>query len=192
MRFSFPRESYIPRNSKPLYDAGSDAVVYIYETAGKFGAAMFYGKQAKPVWHWTFRKEEAMARAISEAFTSRRSHSEYVARVRSDRKQPHGHKVGDVFATNWGYDQTNVEHYEIVALHGATMATVRQIAQHNVEIAYMQGKCAPDFGNFIGEPVRVKLTQHGFKIDGHGAHKVKVTEVGGVKIGNASNWSSYA
>jgi hypothetical protein len=192
MRYHITRESFIPRGSKPLADTGSDAVAYAYNQAGRFYAAMFYGKQAKPLWHWSFRNEEARAARIAEAFKNRRSHTAYKATVRADRKTPHAHQVGDVFATHWGYDQTNVEHYEITELHGATMATIRRIAAHNVETGWMQGKCSPDFGNFIGEPFRVRLTQHGFSVDGHGAHKVKVHTVGGVKVGEASNWTSYA
>jgi len=192
MRFTFPRESYIPRNSKPLHDTESDAVAYVYQTAGKFGAAMFYGKQAKPVWHWTFKKPEGLARAISEGFGARRRHAAYISSIRAERKEPHGLQVGDVFVTCWGYDQTNREHYEIVALHGATMATVRQIASHSVTTGWEQGKCSPDFGNFIGKPIRVKLSKSGFCVDGHLASKVAVTNIGGVKVGEASGWTSYA
>jgi hypothetical protein len=196
MRLNITREwivqHWLPSNAVKITDKASDAVAYIYTKANAPHAAMFYGKQAKPVWQYRFKSEERRETAIREGFQARQQHNAMVKGWRDERKQPHGHKVGDVFVTCWGYDQTNREHYEIVELHGATMATVREIAQHRETTAWEQGKCSPDFGNFIGKPLRVKITKAGFSVDGHHASKVKVTDIGGVKVGEASHWTSYA
>jgi len=42
-----------------------------------------------------------------------------------------GVKVGDIFYTSWGYDQTNVEFYEVTGLTGASVK-IRQIASEDV------------------------------------------------------------
>jgi len=39
----------------------------------------------------------------------------------------HPIKPGDIFYTSWGYDQTNVDFYQIVSLSGKTGVKVRQI-----------------------------------------------------------------
>lgn len=196
-RYTLTRESilksWLPATALKVADKHSDAVAYIYTNKkGLPAAAVFFGKQAKPVAYEAFRTEDARAKRVAGLFAARKQHNDMVKGWRNERKQPHGLQVGDVFSTCWGYDQTNVEHYEITALNGSTMATVRQIAAHRVETGYMSGKCSPDFGNFIGEPQRVKLSKSGFSVDGHHASKVAVTNIGGVKVGESSGWTSYA
>ncbi len=187
------RESFIPKDSRPMADPQSDAVAYIGKTTrGTFYAAMFFAKQAKPVWYYSFKTEERMAKNILESFAGRRASMAYKASNQAARKAwVNTYKVGDVFSTCWGYDQTNVEHYEVQIVHGKMM-TVCRIASHSIETEYMSGKCSPAFGQFIGEPFRVLASEGGFSVDGHHASLVKVTNIGGVKVGEASRWSSYA
>jgi len=37
----------------------------------------------------------------------------------------HSFKVGDILASSWGYEQTNISLYQVVALNGASMVTVK-------------------------------------------------------------------
>lgn len=39
----------------------------------------------------------------------------------------HSFKVGDILASSWGYEQTNVCLYQVVELNGATMVTVKPV-----------------------------------------------------------------
>lgn len=39
----------------------------------------------------------------------------------------YGVKVGDVFYSSWGYEQTNIDFYQVIALKGATMVTLQKI-----------------------------------------------------------------
>ena len=39
----------------------------------------------------------------------------------------HGFKVGDVLCSQWGYEQTNVTMYQVIALNGKSMVTVREV-----------------------------------------------------------------
>lgn len=40
----------------------------------------------------------------------------------------HGVKVGDIFRMSWGYEQTNVDYFQVVELKGSTMIKIREIA----------------------------------------------------------------
>lgn len=42
-------------------------------------------------------------------------------------KRNHSVKVGDVFYTSWGYEQTNVNFFQVVELRGASSALVREV-----------------------------------------------------------------
>ncbi|EAR0849892.1 hypothetical protein N4Z11_003659 [Salmonella enterica] len=41
--------------------------------------------------------------------------------------------IGDIFHTCWGYEQTNVEFYQVVSLHGQKTVGLREIARERVE-----------------------------------------------------------
>ena len=39
----------------------------------------------------------------------------------------HSFKVGDILASSWGYEQTNVDLYQVVELNGVSMVTVKRV-----------------------------------------------------------------
>jgi len=72
----------------------------------------------------------------------------------------HSLNVGDILRASWGYDQTNIDYFQVTALVGKSMVEVREIgyATRN-EDAYMQGTCTPAPGNFLenAKPLRRKV-----------------------------------
>lgn len=189
----FPREFYIPQHSSKVQDKNSDAVVYVREVAGKFWAVGFLGKQAKPAFNYTFKTEEARAKYAASFFKNRqdtlaRKQTRHVER----RDYQHSFKVGDIFSTHWGYDQTNIEHFECVEVLGK-MIVVREIAQEREETGHMTGRCVPVPGKFIGEPLKRLAAQGGVKIcKVRWASYCKPTEIAGMKVYESARWSSYA
>ena len=61
-------------------------------------------------------------------------------------------KPGDVLYTNWGYEQTNVEFFEVIAVRGKRV-TVREIARLVEETGHMCGIARPVRGDYVGEPI---------------------------------------
>lgn len=61
-------------------------------------------------------------------------------------------KVGDVFVASWGYDQTNIDFYEVVAKTAARVK-VRPIGSVVVESTRFSDAVAPAKGNFTGPAV---------------------------------------
>lgn len=69
-----------------------------------------------------------------------------------------GIKVGDIFYASWGYDQTQVNFYEVVGLTGASVR-VRQVAQRDVSSgSNPHSEMVPVPGSYI--PTRVNNTEH--------------------------------
>lgn len=46
---------------------------------------------------------------------------------------PRGVKVGDIFYTSWGYEQTNLDFYQVVGLVGKVTVKLRKIAKDTTE-----------------------------------------------------------
>lgn len=130
MRYGHKREIYIPKGSVKFADKQSSAVVYLYqrESSGKLGAVGFHGNAQKPDWQYTFRdaaQREAYCGKHFEAIRAREKARGDRARERVAFK--HSCQVGDIYRTSWGYDQTNVEFFEVIEVRGK-YAILREIA----------------------------------------------------------------
>lgn len=68
----------------------------------------------------------------------------------------HALEVGMILVAMWGYDQTNVDWYEVVKVTPATVQ-IRQIkSKREADAGFMSEHVVPDPGNYIGEPIRRK------------------------------------
>jgi len=111
------------------------------------------------------------------------------------------YKVGDILHTSWGYDQTNVEYFQITEIKGK-YAILREIGAESTETGWLQGRSAPLPDNFLeprfdgddqGLPIRRLMQEGGIKIcDVRTAWRMKPTMVAGVKVYGTHHWSSYA
>ena len=76
------------------------------------------------------------------------------------------HKVGSIFSTSWGYDQTNVEFYEVTERPSPHFVVIREIGQNVEAESWSSNRVTPAPGRYIGDPIRKKITPNGLiKID---------------------------
>lgn len=148
MKAVFPRESYIPKDSVAIEDKDADGVVYHYERDGLLFAAAFHGKKAAPDWHFRFQNAETRDKRTAEHFTNLKGHKKMLADYKAERKaKALAVKVGDILYTSWGYDQTNVDYFQVVEVRGKQF-TIRQLAQTTRETGFMCGYTEPVVGHF--------------------------------------------
>lgn len=202
MRTKLTRDFYIPKGVTAIIRSKvSPAVVYLSElpaSGSRYYAMGFYGKADKPTFNYRFRTAERRAQYVAEFFAK----CDAIEKDRTDRKASrkafrHTLKVGDILRSSWGYDQTNIEFYEVVEMIGTAMVAVREIAQESQDTGYMCGQCVPMPGKYISAPMRKRVLL-GNSLDMHNAsfgraYPVEMREVApGVKVTGASYWSSYA
>lgn len=84
-------------------------------------------------------------------------------------------KVGDIFATSWGYEQTNVGFFEVVERISNAYVNVRQISSKILSEECMSATVAPNKGDYISEAKKCQINKYGHivKADqyGHTAYK---------------------
>lgn len=156
MRLNMPREFYFPKadHLEPIDPEGTDAAVYTYETAGAPYSIGFAGKAAKPAFHYRHRSERERAEHIAGFIAGRKATAEAKAKLKADRKSPHTLKVGDILVSSWGYDQTNIDYYQVTRVPGSQSVEIRQIAANSGgEDGFMTAKCTAAPDQFIGEPM---------------------------------------
>jgi hypothetical protein len=74
--------------------------------------------------------------------------------------------VGDIFVSSWGWEQTNVDFYQVVEKPSANTVIVREIAAATVEGSegYMSRNVRAVPNAFRSAPIKKRLTNGGFKI----------------------------
>ena len=135
-----------------------------------------------------------MDEKIAECAASLRSHEASKAARAAERRKPHDLVVGDVLSAMWGYDQTNVDYYQVTRTSDRCV-WVRPIAAESKETASMQGDCVPRPGAFLknGKETRHIVNHGSVRIDSvRSASRVGYREVGGVRVYEVSHWTSWA
>lgn len=189
MRHTFPREFYIPSNETvtEIRDAESDAVAYTYERDGVPYALAFHGKAAKPDWNYRFRSAESRAVKIAEHAESQRASARYRVERKAARQVPAKLNVGDILVSSWGYDQTNVDFYQVTATIGARTVELRPIGAESEETGFMSGKCSAVKDQFTGPAFRARVS-HGDSVNVGDSYKRSASPWDG----RSRYWSSYA
>ncbi len=195
-RLKGPADRYIPKGAVKVAAKDSEAVAYVYERAGKFLAIFYRGNAAKCVWHFQYAKAAQREAKLVESFKAEAAVVIAKAVARAERAAwVSPYKVGDVFKSSWGYDQTNVDYYECVAVRGKHLI-VREIASEGEEngAGGLAGRCVPIPGKFIGEEKRYLAQPCGFKVASFAWARFlePLQMVGGKAVYPSAYWSAYA
>lgn len=149
----------------------------------------FAGQQQKPGKRYYFMKPEQRAKWVEDFVNNQVKRAEEKAQAAAEKKNwKHDLKVGDILVQSWGYEQTNVDFYEVTALVGKAMVEIRELAQSRTHEGFMTGNCAPVPGKYIGPAMRKRPTR-GYE----GKAYVKIYSFSGATKwdGTVRNWSSY-
>lgn len=160
-------------------------------------AICYSGKRNKSDWHYRFQDEKRLHAQIQESLSGLMEWEERKQARKTARNKPHDVKVGDIFKCSWGYDQTNVDYYEVTKVIGA-MVEVCEISQMSEETGFMSGQCVPATGQFIGKPMRKKVNNFGSEpsiavYSFASAYRLKpAAMIGNKPVYDASHWTAYA
>jgi hypothetical protein len=169
----FKPQRTIPPNSQTVIRQGVDAVVYTTETAGVPYAIGYSGKRNRPDFHFRFRNEAQRAEHIQKFFDDKARIQDWRATQQAEatakRKAGHGIQLGQVLYSSWGWEQTNIDYYEVVKVTPGSI-TVRQLQQDTQEVGFMSGPTVPRLGQYRkGEPdIRSMFNGRGFRVK-HGS-----------------------
>lgn len=193
MPFRHMRSLYVPAGAIRFADKASSAVAYAYtDRRGRPCAVAFAGRAQKPAFHESYQSAARREQRVGAFFAAIRANEARQLARRADRAAwVNPHKPGDIFSTCWGYEQTNREYYQVLAVAGKHL-TVQRIACDYVEQQWCAGQVVPLPGQFMGEPFRVRVSEAGFKVGHQRATFDKPELVAGVPTYQPRYVSSYA
>lgn len=118
------------------------------------------GKAAKPYIHKHFVNEEQRDNyrgLVIERLTEIANEKAELAKAKKAFKT--SIKVGDFINTCWGYEQTNVEFYQVISVaKSGKSIVVREVAKDQNYTTGMSGTCTPVKDSFISEEVKCRVS----------------------------------
>ena len=151
------RESKAYGKKLAFFFEGFNGMVYIAKGSNDFVAMGFVGRTVKPVFNYLFSSESKMIDFIRTWAQRNLLSAQNKAQRKEEQKALQNEiekfvKVGDVFVSSWGYEQTNIDYYQVVGIKGKSTLTLREISAEVVESThYDAGRKVPSKDNFIGE-----------------------------------------
>ena len=164
-RFNFPRSSYIPKDAPDLkqLDTGKDIGLEIWtysDGKGRMYGIAFAGKANKPLWHYSFRNQQQLDKQVQETIEDRKGHVDTMQQRRQERLEyKHTLKVDDILYSSWGYDQTNLDYYQVVEV-GEKSVKIRKIGSKVVRQEQGADYVVAAPNHFIGPPM-TKIVRYG-------------------------------
>lgn len=162
---------YIPENAEVIEKEEIKLTVYLYDNYnGKPTAIAYTGKSSKPDFHYNFKDEARRMEFINDKISNRlaikKSNDEWKDKKKKENEALiNDVKVGDIFYASWGYEQTNIDFYQVVAKN-KSMLTIREIYSSLVEATgHDQGNLKPLKDEFKGEEIKKRLSQGRLNID---------------------------
>ena len=122
----------------------------------------------KNEFHYRFKTVERMTEYVENFIEDRikvkqMREERKIAQKLNAAKLANNVKVGDIFVDSWGYEQTQVDFYEVVAKPTAKTVVVRPIAGQTVEGSEGHDcrRVSAVAGAFVGEEMKKRLDNYG-------------------------------
>ncbi len=134
---------------------------YGIEVYGKGLSAIAYsGKAKKADFFYRFPRKDAMKEYLDDYMKAKVVAIKAEEERMAQRNKPNSLKEGDILSYSWGYDQTNVDFYQVVATTKKSVK-LRPIQQNTKETGFMAGHTEPVKDAFVGERVLTKRVTFG-------------------------------
>jgi hypothetical protein len=124
------RSFFIPKDyTEKVTRDGIDAEVYLIDHEGRKPIAMgFGGKRSKPDFHFIFTSTDSRTLHVDRYFENLESRKAEKAKRQAEKTAfEHTLKEGDILYTSWGYDQTNIDYYQVTKLVGKKSVKIRRV-----------------------------------------------------------------
>jgi hypothetical protein len=142
--------------SEEFKDSESSARCYLVKKGPDyFVVTAFQGRRQKPDFRYRYSSREKAMYKIWSFFESVQLREQHAKETKERRKAEAAAtfaavKIGSIFVASWGYDQTNVDAYQVIEKKGKSTVVVRRIYTERIEGSEgaMSCKVKPDPGAF--------------------------------------------
>lgn len=148
----------IPENSREITRPHAMAIVYVYESNGIFWAIGYAGRKKNPAFRHWYKEEEQRDDYVNKFLDKQEADAVGKIRYRQEKKNFVTSLVqGEILYGSWGWEQTNVEFFEIIEVRSKNTIRIRSLVKHKSYSGDMSGRAMPIAGQYDGETQTVRL-----------------------------------
>ncbi|QSB03778.1 hypothetical protein JWZ98_22980 (plasmid) [Methylomonas sp. EFPC1] len=153
---------FIPANSECREFSSAAVVAYCYDSKQGPAYVAYKGRKGKPARCFAFVSEDHRDKHLSTYVEVETNNENF---KRSRRETGHGLIAGEIVYAVWGYEQTNVDFFEVVRVSTARSAVIRRIESNTVEDkpGSMTGYATPKPGQFVAVAKEETRRANGFQ-----------------------------
>ena len=129
MRNTTARTRRIPANAETREFPAAGVVAYCYDFSSGPAVLAYEGRKLKATLNGWFPTVEKRDEALAAFVTTRTA---LRASRQTSRSVAHGLVIGDVVMRSWGYDQTNVDFYQVVRVPSPLSVALRRLKSREV------------------------------------------------------------
>ena len=146
---------YIPKDSHEVFFDDIPAVVYVYGDVNNSPSAIgYFNKRNNHDFNIKFRTVGQCKDYILTWVNNLRESKKYREEMKAKNKGlTHNLHVGDILNGSWGYDQTNVEYFQIVGMSKSRKSV------HIRELCHATVEGSEGFMSCIVMPIKDKFTE---------------------------------
>lgn len=192
MRLNLTRDFYRPLNRGAVLvkPKAVEAEIYLWEETRKgktlYLVKAFFGRTVKPSYYYNYPTRAAREAAIQRWIDGAVAKAASVAQRRAKRNVASKLELGQVLYTSYGYDQTNIDYYQVTRIIGrctVELTPIRSISSSNDGM--WTGTSVPDIGNYSGGPM-VKRVGDG--------NVIRIASYAWARVwdGIPKSWTAYA
>ena len=184
---------YIPTGAIAEVMQELDVIVYRYDDdRSKPCARAFVGTAVKPLFRFSFGSAENRERYLTNWRSDFQAGVNAKANYKAQQAQVRNNalstlEVGTLLYSSWGYDQTNIDFYQVVEIVGKS-ARIRAIAQRKTQTGSMSGTTIAIKDHFIGEPMLKRIQASSSRV----YFRIESFASASPWDGQPLGWSNYA
>jgi hypothetical protein len=153
-------------NATETRHEAQDCVVTTYECGIAFYAKAISGKRTKNDWHYRFKTDEKRQEYINKYLSDRAASIAYKVKCKNEKSAEKSKlnaveqfPIGSIVYSSWGYDQTNLDYYQVVGHFGRIGCTLVSIGQTRNGEGYRDAAmCMPDTTKKGNEILKARQT----------------------------------
>jgi len=196
------RSYYAGDTEMRYYFSDFNGMVYLIENnsnqiSSYFIVAAYSGRKTKPDFYYRF-KSLSLAVSYIEKWASSKYSKVIEKEERKVRQKELNSQVkdivsiGDIFKASWGYEQTNIDYYQVIKLIGKRTAKLRKIASEMVDQSRGDhGQKIPLPNNFVGDEFSRQISVNQWSAGDNLSVSVGIDNVSTARLKPKNNDGSY-
>lgn len=146
------RRSRVPANAIE-HDArtGDGSVYFTWQARNMPAVAVFLGRRTTREWAYSFPDQQRADERVKAWIEAHRLRLATEAELR----KRHSLQLGQILYACWGYEQTNIQFYQVIAVRGAVV-DLHELSKDRTPTGDMTAKVRPIVDSFVGAPLHSK------------------------------------